>query len=249
MKIIRILIVFMFGIVMISNSEESGWTSNIGLSYVATSGNTRTQTFSSNISAEGVIQSIRCQLKGSTLITENDHIQKANKLHVNMRFEKTITGNMFGFLESVYIKDKFSGYTYRASLGPGLGYDIIQNEQHQLKGLISSLYHFDKYSVGNVGKDQYNAAKSELNYLWIIHENATLESSGYFLLNLEDRKKAFLNMQAALNVAINNRLAIGISYQINYQNRTPSDEIKKTDTSFLTSLIIHLIQPLSDTEL
>ncbi|MBN2102848.1 DUF481 domain-containing protein [bacterium] len=238
MKTIQMFVLFMFCVFLNGHTEEAEWKGDVGLSYVATSGNTGIQTFSSNVSTEGGIRTIRCQIKGNYLITKDSRIEKANRLHINARFEKIITAGLFGFLESSYARDKYSGYTYRASLGPGVGYDIIQSDYHQLKGLISSLYYFDKYSVGDVTRDRYSTAKSELSYQWKMRENVTFEGSGNCLVNLENHRKYFLHTETALNVSINNRLAVGISYQVNYQNKPPSNEVRKTDTTFMTSLII-----------
>ncbi|MFC1570021.1 YdiY family protein [bacterium] len=240
MKNIIISVICLLCILVQSPGEETGWKTDVGLSYVATSGNTSTQTFSGNAGTEGTMKTFRYLAKGSYLIAKDDQEEKANKLNINARIEKIITAGLFGFLESIYGQDKYSGYTYRASIGPGLGYDIIRNDSNQLKGLVSSLYYFDKYSVGPVEKKSYATLKSQLIYKWKLSETVNFESQGNYLTSLEDSEKYFMNFETKLNVSMNSRLAIGISYQLNYQNRTPSAEVKKTDTTFMTSLIIHL---------
>jgi len=222
------------------HAEEKEWKTDIGLSYVATTGNTSTETFSGNAGTEGTVKSIRCLAKGSYLITRDNQEEKANKLNLNGRAEKIITAGLFGFVETVYSRDKYSGYTYRASVGPGIGYDIVQRETVQLKGLLSSLYYFDKYSAGPVDKKNYGTLKSELICKWTLNERVYWENQGNYLTSLEDGEQYFINFETKLDVSMNSRLAIGVSYRVNYQNKPPAAEIKKTDTSFMTSLIIHL---------
>lgn len=240
-RIFAIAIVF-FVAAISTFAEEKPWKSNLGLSYVATSGNTSTQTFSGNLGAEGTMKTIRCLVKSSYLITKDDRTEKANKFNCDVRGEKVIFSGLFAFLESTYLRDKFSGYTYRASIGPGIGYDIIQTEKQQLKSLVSSMVFFDKYSAGEIPDESYGTMKGALNYAWTIQENVKFTSAGNLIASLKKSDKYFMNAEAAMNVSINSRFAIGISYHINYQNAPPAEEIKKTDSMFMTSLIINITQ-------
>ena len=238
-KIIGCLFLAAF-IIYAGTDDESGWKTNLGLSYVATSGNTQTQTLSGKLGSEGEISSVRCVIKGSYLLTKDDKTEKANKLDANVRGEKIIMAGLFGFIEAGYLRDRYSGYTYRASVGPGLGYDIIQCEKQQLKGLASFMFYSDKYSVGTVDKESYGSFKAGFQYKWILQENVQFQWNADYLISLKEQDKYFLNTDTSLDVAINSRLAIGLSYQIRYQNQIPSMEVKKTDTAFMTSLIINL---------
>ena len=222
------------------SGEEPGWKTNLGLAYVSTSGNTQTQTFSAKLGSGGEISTVRCEIKGSYLFTKDDKSEKANKLDAGVRAEKIIVSGLFGYIEAGYLRDKFSGYTYRASIGPGLGYDIMQHENQQLKGLASVMYYTDKYSVGTVDKESYGSFKAGLQYKWTMRENVQLQWNADYLLSLKVQEKYFLNTDVSLDVAINSRLAIGLNYQVRYQNQVPSPEVKQTDTAFTTSLIINL---------
>ena len=200
----------------------------------------QTQTFSAKLGSEGEINAVRCIFNGSYLFAKDDKSEKANKLNASIRGEKIIVSGLFGFIEAGYLRDKFSGFTYRASVGPGLGYDIIQLEKQQLKGLASVMYYTDKYSVGPVDKESYGSFKSELQYNWAMRDNVQFQWNADYLLSLKKKEKYFLNTDVSLDVSISNHLAIGLDYQIRYQNQPPSKEVKKTDTTFTTSLIINL---------
>ena len=89
-------------------------------------------------------------------------------------------------------------------------------------------------------KESYGSFKAGLQYKWILQENVQFQWNADYLISLKEQDKYFLNTDTSLDVAINSRLAIGLSYQIRYQNQIPSKEVKKTDTAFMTSLIINL---------
>ncbi len=222
------------------SAEETGWKTNLGLSYVATTGNTSTQTFSGKLDSQGPAGPIRCRFKGNYMLTRDNGSEKANKLDLSARGEKLIWSKLFAFIESAYLIDKYSGYDYRASIGPGLGLDLLANDMHQLKWLTSAIMYYDRFSVGDVETDSYGSVKTALNYGWNMQENVKFAVNGSYLVSLENSEKYFVNTDASMNVAINSRLAIGVSYQVNFQNSLPSPEIRKTDTAFTTSLIINL---------
>lgn len=237
MKNSFILFMILCGSILVN---AGSFKTDLGLSYVQTSGNTSTQTFSWNLSGEGNIDTVRILAGVSYLTTRNRGVEQARKLNSTIRVERNFAGAVFGFLEALYKQDKFSGYTYRTSVGPGLGCDIFKNDKRSLKGLVSALYYFDKYFVGDKDLKKYSSAKIALDYSCKLSKTALIKTSGDYQTSLHDQHHYFINGEANLNVNLNSRLAVGLSYIINYQNKKPAPDIKKTDTSFLTSLLVHL---------
>jgi putative salt-induced outer membrane protein len=214
-----------------------------------------------NIAKEGDIN--RYFLKGNALygrekveITKNNEVIKEdqetkNKWSLNARWERILTKRLFGFLSADYIDDKFSGYDYRIGGGPGLGYDIVKTEDHNLKGLISLLYYYDRFYYdspsdspnSNKTNEDYLSGKAQIDYTWQILENLTFDQIMDYLVSFEDTKgqennKYFIDSETALKVKVNEHISLGVSYIIAYQNLPPSDIEKHTDTTLLTSLII-----------
>ncbi len=214
------------------------WKTHVELSYVATSGNTKTQTFAvkAETKREGEIN--RYLIKAYGLYSKSNDQETANQWLLNGRWEKILTKKMFAFVDATYLADKFSGYDYRLSLGPGVGYDFIKSEKHDLKGLFSVLYFYDKFSEGTESSDSYAAGKGEINYRWQIRENLKFKEDANFIISFNDTDKYFLNSETGIETKINNNISLGVSYKIAYQNQLPAPDVKHTDTTFLTSLII-----------
>ena len=59
-------------------------------------------------------------------------------------------------------------------------------------------------------------------------------------MDLFEIEKYYIDVETALEVASSDQLSIGLRYLVNYQNQVPALGIKKTDTAFLTSLIVNL---------
>lgn len=217
--------------------EKSLWEKHMELSYVNTMGNTDTISLSAKLDASREGESNRYFIKGNVLYGEDNDEKTQNKWAVDARWERTFTKRFFWFLSGSYMEDKFSGYDYRASGGPGLGYDLITTDRHRLKSLLSSLYHFDRYdSTGHT--DSYVSPKAQMDYKWQITENFRFKQILEYLVSTEQSKKYFIDSESSLSVKVNKHISLGVSYTLSYQNLKPEDVEKHTDATFLTSLII-----------
>jgi putative salt-induced outer membrane protein len=219
--------------------EEPKWSTHVEMSYVSTNGNTDTQTFSVKLESKLEKDINRYFVKFSGLYAKSNDQETASQWLLNGRWEKILTKKMFAFVDATYLADKFSGYDYRLSIGPGIGYDFVKSAKHDLKGLFSVLYYYDNYIEGSPdSSDSYVAGKGEINYRWLIRENLKFKEDANFIISFNDTDKYFLNSETGIETKINSNISLGVSYRIAYQNQLPSPDVKHTDTTFLTSLII-----------
>jgi len=216
--------------------EEKPWNVHGELSYVKTSGNSDTETFATKVEANWKKELNRLIGKGIFLYGKVDSKENTNKLNLLGRWERLITDRLFGFVQGSYLQDKFSGFDYKTDWSAGLGYDIIKTDVHYLKGLASIGYSFLDYKVG--GSDSYTTGTAELDYTWKIRENLLFKQLVEYQTNLEDTEIYFLKSDTSIQVKINANFSLGVGYKVFYQNKPPSKDIDKTDTTFLTSLIV-----------
>lgn len=216
--------------------EDKPWKVHIELSYVNTSGNVNTQTLSEKLEIKREGELNRLYLKNSALYSTQERRETANRLDASGRWERLLTDRFFFFLTGGYERDKFSGYEYKINGGPGVGYDLIKTDKHELKLLLSTPYYYNKIE-GN-GIDNYGSAKLELYYQWNIRENLKLKESASYFVNLSDTQTYFVNSETSLEVKINDYVSLGVGYKLAYQNKPPEPGIKRTDTTFSTSLIV-----------
>jgi len=205
-------------------------------SYVQTSGNTNTETFSEKIEAKYNGEVYRALIKNSALLTRQDRRETANRFDVSSRVERLFTERFFGFGSVSYERDRFSGYDYKLSGGPGIGYDLIRTDHHELKTLLSYIYYYNRTAEGVL--QQYPTLKAEANYLAHLRDNLRLKEYLSYIVNLSDRETYFINSETSLEVKINRYLSLGVGYKLAYQNKPPEPGIKRTDTTFSTSLIV-----------
>ncbi len=222
-------------------SDETFWKIRFKFSYENTSGNTDTKTLSGNLESEKVAGADRYYIKGKVLYGSEANEEIKNKWSLGVRWERLFSNRIFGFLSSEYLRDRFSGYDYRVLIGPGLGYDIVKTNKHYLKGLFSSLYSYDDYDItSKEGRksDSYVSGKASIEYSWEIFEYLKLRQIADYSLSFKYADKYFIDSETSLEVKINEYLAFGISYIINYQNQLPLYSNEHTDLAFTSSLIL-----------
>ena len=235
------ILLMILPIILFAQDEatEKTWKTQLGLSYVNTSGNTETETFSSKLDVEGEGLGNRYILGAGYVFAKTADVESANKFHSEARAERVLTGRLFAFLGATYLSDKYSGYDSRISVGPGLGVDIVTQEKQTLKGMLSSMYFFDAYAVADLESESYATGKAGLTYDWQIREHVSFKALGDYLVSLEDSDRYFVTTDISLQAGINSRIAVGLGYQISYQNAPPDPAIKKTDTTFLSSVVVN----------
>ena len=207
---------------------------HLELSYVQTNGNTNTTTFSSKlqgIAALSDTESIKA--KGSILYSESDENTSANKYNVELDYNHMINEKLYSYMGINYIKDQLSDYDYRLNIGPGLGYKFLEDEIQTIDIQGGLDYAYDKYNDGL--KDNYLAGRTELNYKYTFSQSIEFKQMLSYLASFEDGEKYFAVSDSAIGVKMTQNLSLGVSYNMDYTNKT---EKEKLDTKFLTSLII-----------
>ena len=207
---------------------------HLELSYVQTSGNTNTTTFSSKLEGTTALndkQSIKA--KGSILYSESEENTSANKYNIELDYNHMINEKLYSYMGINYVKDELSDYDYRLNIGPGLGYKILQNESQTLDIQGGLDYAYDKYNDGV--KDNYLAGRSELNYKYQFSKNVQFKQMLSYLSSFEDNEKYFAVSDSAIGVKMTQNLSLGVSYGMDYTNKTQKE---KLDKKLLTSLIV-----------
>lgn len=207
---------------------------HLELSYVQTSGNTNTTTFSSKLQGTAALSKTESiKAKASILYSENDENTSANKYNIELDYNHMINEKLYSYMGINYIKDELSDYDYRLNIGPGLGYKLIEDEIQTVDIQGGLDYAYDKYKTGT--KDNYLAGRTELNYKYKFSENLDFKQMISYLASFEDANKYFIVSDSSLEVNMTKNLSLGVSYNMDYTNQT---EKEKLDKKFLTSLIV-----------
>lgn len=219
-----------------AEEPKSPWKARAEASYVQTDGNTSTQTVAAKAEASYEPNPDRYYGKAAWMYGKDHRTTTSNKYFIDGRYERSITDRLFGFINANFSKDKFSGYDYQWYAGPGLGYEFIKTDNHHLKGLIGVLYSYDKFSAGS--HESYAAGRASANYEWKISDTVKFKEAADYRVSLEDTNVYFFTSDTSLEVKMASNVSLGLGYLVSYRNDLPSGDLKHTDATFLTSLIV-----------
>jgi putative salt-induced outer membrane protein len=208
---------------------------HLELSYVQTSGNSNTTTFSSKLQGTAALsQTESIKAKGSVLYSKNENSTSANKYNLELDYNHMISEKLYSYMGISYIKDELSDYDYRLNIGPGLGYKLLEDEIQTIDIQGGLDYAYDKYNSGST-TDNYLAGKTELNYKYRFSPTVDFKQMISYLESFEDGDKYFATSDSSIGVKMTQNLSLGVSYSIDYTNKTNKEN---TDKKFLTSLIV-----------
>jgi len=206
---------------------------HVELSFVQSSGNTESTTFSGkvqtaiNLTAVDIVKA-----KATVLYSKADGDTDANKYTLELDYNRMLNKNLYTFLSADYVNDEFSDYDYRINIGPGLGYKILDNDIHKLDAQLAAVYAFDKFEDSS--KEEYVAAKPEVNYRYNIQSNIQFNQMVNYLQSLKDSGTYFAASESSLSLKVMENLSMALTYRLDYTNETSED---KWDKKFLTSVI------------
>ncbi|MCW8846680.1 MAG: DUF481 domain-containing protein [Gammaproteobacteria bacterium] len=210
--------------------EESPWAGNVSFGYLASTGNTETESINAEARAaysvdgwvhNGFLSALGSSDSGSTT---NERYQAQYKLDKSLN-EKTY---LFGRL--AYDKDRFSGFDHKESATVGLGRRLIENEKHLLKGEAGAGSRREELDDGTTNTNAIFLGN--LDYRYTISENAEFTQT---LLVEMGKDNDYMESITKLKANIVGNLAVAVSYTVkNNSNPPPANE--KTDTYTAISL-------------
>lgn len=149
--------------------------------------------------------------------------------HLNDRFAWE------GFLQ--YQTDEFKFLRSRSLEGGGARWTLYQSDA-QLLALGTGAYYTQERFNLSTGEptDDYARANFYLTYKYAISPTSQLSNTAYFQPRFSDTSDYYASNSLALTVKINNRLALELNVETQYDNK-PVDNLKKTDQNYTTSLV------------
>lgn len=210
---------------------------HIELSYMNSSGNSETDTFSMKSDFLKKLDKDKI-FKGKATgiyVTDDNGKETTNKFYIEGEYDHKVSDNFFGFIKTDYTADKFSGFEYRLNIGPGIGYKVpISNQAHNLNLALGISYSQDK--AYDIDSNNYSSGNADIKYIWTITPDfLTFKQDISYHQDFENADNFSGKSVTAFEHKISSLLSLGISYTVNYQNEAPEEDVDKL---FLTSLII-----------
>lgn len=156
-------------------------------------------------------------------------------------YSSDFTPKWFGFGQLDLLHDVPSDISMRTTLGTGVGYHVVK-EQDQTFDLSGGLaYTWDRYRHEQVVEDELRSRYNHAELLLAEESNNKLSDTTTFKQKftvypgIGDSNGVRTVFDAGLSVAMTKELALTATFSHHYDSR-PGEGLKKTDTLFVTGL-------------
>jgi putative salt-induced outer membrane protein len=207
-----------------------GWSGTADLGYLASSGNTETETlnFATDVSRESGpwVHNLYLQAVNSS----DTGTRSAERYLVGYKLDRAITERSYLFGRTELERDRFGGVFDRRHVAFGYGRKVLTGETHQLSLEFGIGFNDLEFSDGTTADEFLFSAAGE--YAWQITDTTNL---GQRLRYDAGEGNDYAESETSLSVAISAHLALQLSYLIKFNSTTPVGT-ESTDTYTAVSL-------------
>ncbi len=210
------------------------WDGSLGFSYLATTGNTSTQTLGLDFQITRKPDPWGLDAGANYTRAREDGTTTAERYGARARAERAFSERWSAFGGLSAERDTFSGYDLRAVVESGATYKALTGDEHQLAfdgGLT-----WTREELVDEPSDDYVGGLLAARYAWKLSETSSFGQSVTWYPNFQHSSDWRLTSQTAVTAAINAKLALKMSYELRYDHE-PVPGYGTTDTTTKASLV------------
>ncbi len=211
------------------------WSGRSELSYVATAGNTSTQTLGAGGELAWRPGPWLTRTRVNFVRATTDGTQNARSLNAELRQSRDLTPRLGTFVDTSYLRDTFSGIEHRIGVDAGLAWTAAA-APHELKLDAGVGYTHENRLL----QPDRSFATGTLRAGYRTHLTSTTEirDDAALTANLQQARDWRVANTAAVIVGLNGSLSLKFSYALNYL-REPVPGFKRADTVTSAALVAH----------
>ena len=210
------------------------WSGKGELSFVATSGNSDTQTLGTGVEVKYQPLPWSVAFKAAFIRNEADGEEKANSLAAMLRGARALSPRLEAFARGDYLKDRFAGIESRWSGEGGLAYALFPSPPHKLK--FEGAAGYTTESRVDAPDRDFPSARVGALYEWQISKGAVYSEELSFIEDLDHTANWRIVNTGSLTADVSTVLALKLSFGILYSNE-PVPGFGKRDTTVSAALV------------
>lgn len=226
-------------------APEPLWESALGLSYLATTGNTETSSFGLDFKAARRPTPWGLDLVATFTRAEENENLTAEQYLVGGRALRRLSDRWSLFAGASWARDTFSGFENRWIAEAGVEYLAFESARHKLTVDLGLTWtKEDRIFLDELSQEEFTesfdwlGAVAGLAYEWTISDSASLTERLLYYPNFDDSSDWRVASDTALRASLTEMLALQLSYQIRYRNQ-PIDTNESTDTTTRISVVLN----------
>jgi putative salt-induced outer membrane protein YdiY len=213
------------------------WLWSSELSFVSTAGNTSTRTTGLGSDLGRQTDRSSSHLRFAYVSSSADDVTQARATALQARHAVNLRPHLAVFGRGAYARDRFAGIDNRVALDVGLAYTTGRAPRHQLTfeggaGFTAE----DRVAADTL---RFATVTGTARYVWQLAVGSELREEAAIIADLSESQNWRAANAAAIVVAINRRLSLKVSNDIEYRN-LPVFGFRRTDARTAADLVITL---------
>ena len=214
---------------------ETKKEASLSMSYVATSGNARTQTLGLDAIGKFEKNANRLLLNAGTVYGENRGTNTAKYWYARAKDEYTVSEKTYALGKLDVEGNKLAGYDLRITFNTGIGHRFIETDKHELSGEMGPGVVHEKRS--NEKDLTYTSGRAYTKYAYKINDTANFSQDIEYLHDIENDNNYRINAETALTFKIAENISFKTGLSIKYVNTPPSGN-ENTDVYSSTAIVM-----------
>jgi putative salt-induced outer membrane protein YdiY len=216
--------------------EKPLWEGGLGFSYLATAGNTDTESFGLDLKIDRRATPWGVKVRGKfNRAEENDHLT-AERYFLMIQALRGLSERIDLFAALSGEQDRFAGIDFRVVVAGGVEWKALLGPKHLLD-IDLGLTWTDETGLLPEFDDSFIGSLLGLDYSWVLSKTAKLTQTATFFFNFDQTDEWRLTTDTGLQAQVIERLAVKLSYEIRYDNK-PLLIFKDTDTIAKASVVL-----------
>lgn len=210
------------------------WTGSLALSYLATTGNTETETLGFSTAWDRRPTPWGIEIRALVHRAESDGESTAERYLASVRGKRALSERLELFAGLLHERDEFAGFDQRSIVESGAVWRALTGPVHELAFDAGLTWTTEDRLDGT--DDDWLGAVAGLAWAWKITPGAALRERLLLYPNFDDSDDWRLTSETALEAALADSWALRVSYLVQRDNRPPAG-FEETDTSTAVSLV------------
>ncbi len=211
------------------------WSGNLGLSYLATGGNSDTSSFGFDGEVTRIPDPWGLVFTANYLKASDSGETTAERYGLTFRGTRKMSERWELFTGAGVGRDRFAGFDLRALLESGASYHVLLGPKTFLR-LDGGLTWTKEDRIGEEDRD-YLGALLGLDFAWKPRKGTAVTQKLSYYPDFDQTSNWRVCSETAFQSEVAGPLAVKLSYEVRYQN-LPVPGFKKTDTTAKASLVL-----------
>ena len=212
------------------------WKDTAELSYVQTSGNSKTSTLSAKNLYNYDWEKTALEVVAGGLGTSSRNTVTAEQYNASEKVSFKLAGKNYAFQKTAWDKNRFAGIKDRYDLALGLGRNLLDTADNKLSLEAGAGYIFEDRLLSD--NQTFGTYRGYAKYIKSLSTTANASQDLEYLGNLKHSKGYRMNAETAIVTSISTHFSLKAAYLWKFTN-SPAAGFKKTDTITSMAIIVN----------